>query len=159
MVNRKIYILLLSLGSSIGWLSCCHLQKDDVTDEVTVIEIIKIDTWLNLMPGDSPTFHLVGEAIISTQNKINDLQNFFKSINVSQSELRLYNFSPVVNLISEELIAQKVNNYNIKFFTERGLRYNKSMKNDEKIEVEIIFNSRFNMKNVLMTGIQMEKAY
>lgn len=159
MNNLYLYLSLLCISSSIGFFSCCHSSKMETNENKIVFEIIKIDSWLNLMPGNAAKFHLAGEAYVSSETKINDFNPFFKSIKVSQNKTQIYSFIPVVNLLSEEVNDKGVVVYKIEFHTESGLRINSGMNSEKNIDVELIFYHGFNLQNLLLSNIKLEKAY
>lgn len=157
MNNLKLYINLLCVNSLIGFYSCC--QSNNLETNKIVFEIVELDSWLNLMPGDAPKIHLSGKANIYSESELDNFEGFFKSISIKQNQDQLYSFKPFVNLLNDEINDKELFVYKIEFYTETGLHINPDLNGDKNIDIDFIFSEDLNMKNILLSDIKIEKAY
>jgi hypothetical protein len=133
MIFRLLFFSLLFFSS----INCSGLKEVNESD--FKINIIEINSWLNLMPGGPGSFHLSGELEIHSnpENVVIDLN--IKEIIVYSGEQLLYRFKPVFQYSRTEpdfsLKNKKIEVY--QFFTEKGLEIREVLMGNNLINVEM----------------------
>jgi hypothetical protein len=133
MIFRLLFFSLLFFSS----INCSGLKEVNESD--FKINIIEINSWLNLMPGGPGSFHLSGELEIHSnpENVVIDLN--IKEIIVYSGEQLLYRFKPVFQYSRTEpdfsLNNKKIEVY--QFFTEKGLEIREVLMGNNLINVEM----------------------
>jgi hypothetical protein len=133
MIFRLLFFSLLFFSS----INCSGSKEVNESD--FKINIIEINSWLNLMPGGPGSFHLSGELEIHSnpENVVIDLN--IKEIIVYSGEQLLYRFKPVFQYSRTEpdfsLNNKKIEVY--QFFTEKGLEIREVLMGNNQINVEM----------------------
>jgi hypothetical protein len=133
MIFRLLFFSLLFFSS----INCSGSKEVNESDYE--INIIEINSWLNLMPGGPGSFHLSGELEIHSnpENVVIDLN--IKEIIVYSGEQLLYRFKPVFQYSRTEpdfsLNNKKIEVY--QFFTEKGLEIREVLMGNNLINVEM----------------------
>ncbi|MFO7525480.1 MAG: hypothetical protein R6W68_08510 [Ignavibacteriaceae bacterium] len=139
--------------------SCTGLKEVDGTN--VDIEIVEINSWLNLMPGGPGSFHLSGEAAIysGTDNMIFNID--MKEVSVFTNNDLLYTFKPVFKYSRTEpdysLNEKRIEVY--QFYTESGLEIREVLMGDNRINVELIFKIDDEEIRKTMNDVEVTRAY
>jgi len=141
---KRKNILLLSVFAFIVWnCSTGKIEKDE--SEIKVIpkaelvkdlnlNIQKTVSWVNLMPGTKPKFHISGNVnLLNGEDYI--LENTkLKFVKVFQSGKEMYFVKPKVR------VENKSDSVKIMFSTLRGLSINEELNTKKNVMFEFIFN-------------------
>lgn len=140
-------------------LSCKGLKEVDNTE--VDINIVEINSWLNLMPGGPGSFHLSGEAAVYSESdnmiiniELNEVSVYFKN------DL-LYAFKPVFKYSRTEPDyspdEKRIEVY--QFYTESGLEIREVLMGDNLINVELIFKIDDEEIRKSMNDVEVTRAY
>ena len=99
------------------------------------LEIHKIYSWVNLMPGNSPRFHITGDFDLLSSYKYQYESLELKKIIVNQERQFIYSISPKIK--QDEL--ENLNRHSITFSTIKGLLMNVDLNIEKPIEIVLVF--------------------
>ena len=107
----------------IALLVCCSSRQEK--DELE-IEVVEINSWLNLMPGSPGKFFLQGELAITNRGEEEIIALNIESISVYSGMVSIYNFKPYFESDSHSKGNSISSNAtkNFRFGTEEGLKIN-----------------------------------
>lgn len=111
-------------------------EKSEVVEKIVNevnLEIEKTFSWVNLMPGSTPKFHISGKITLLKGDNYENNSTKLKFIKVYQSGKELYFIMPKV---IEELSG---NVKKITYSTVKGLSINKELKTKKPVEFEFLF--------------------
>lgn len=158
---KKIFLIILLILSCTSPQNTIKESVEQTTEDVinkteimesienanSDIEIVKINCWIDLMPGSSGKFHIAGEY-----SSIDDKLTLSK-IRVTQNSEEMFLIKPFIQQkqVDGEIIDL--------FSTIKGLSLNPFLKTDKNIDLELIFNSSEGdvIKNI--NNIIIEKTY
>ncbi len=98
------------------------------------LNIEKTISWVNLMPGSKPKFHISGKVTLGIGDGYNIENTKLKFVKVFQSGKEMYFVIPKVR------IENKIDSVKIMFSTLRGLSINKELNTKRNVMFEFIFN-------------------
>ncbi len=119
------------------------------------IEVLKINTWINFMPGTEPRFNISGEIKIKPKDneyKLTDL--LFTEIKIKQNGSTVYFVKPTVREEGENKNYRK-----LLFSTIKGLSLTPDLKPDKTVDAELIFDNDGDELSYFVKGIKIEKVY
>jgi hypothetical protein len=138
---------------------CAH-QRDGGALNLSV-KTIKIDSWLNLMPGGPGSFHIAGEINLKNEECYEVTNLILSSITIIQLDKKLYSFVPVFTAKIEngDNVFPSETEKEFLFYTKSGLPINKEL--DVKLPVKLIMLFRENDDSFLyeIENIKVEKVY
>lgn len=159
MKNFYQAILLIFIVMLLGTSCASHQRNDGLA--ISVKEI-KIEAWLNLMPGGPGSFHLAGEIKLGN-NESCDIKNLsLTKISILQSDNQLYAiipiFSPKMENSDTNILTDAEKNF--LFTTASGLPVKSELDVDTPIKVILIFKEA-NDKTFLyeVENIKVQKVY
>jgi hypothetical protein len=97
------------------------------------LDIEKNVSWVNLMPGTEPKFHVSGKLTLLNGENYNNKSTILKYIKIYQEGEELYYILPKV--VVEEVDGEKTFIYS----TIKGLSINKNLNTKEPVLFELIF--------------------
>lgn len=97
------------------------------------LDIEKNVSWVNLMPGSSPKFHVSGKISLLPSEDYNKVETELKYIKVFQNDEELYYIMPKV--VTENIADVKVLTYS----TIKGLAIDKNLDRKSPVTFELIF--------------------
>jgi len=156
-LSAIIIVLLLSSCSS----EIIQRQQDESTDlDELLVQDLKLDinevySWVNLMPGSDPRFHITGDI-----NLLESIKYDFKfvklvSIIIYHDNIEIYRIAPVIQ--EDDAIDAKAKN--IKFSTITGLLVKRDLKLDETINIDLVFNEGSSELIYKLDNIIINKVY
>lgn len=159
---KKIYLLIIIL---LLIFSCATPEKtsnnkeapkkistEDVYSDLN-IKIGKAVSWLNLMPGTKPRFHISGILKLLNGENYNYKNTSLTYVKIYQSGKELYFIQPkIIEKITDD-------EKNISFSTIKGLSINKDLKIDKTINMEFIFSSPSGKKTFTVKNVKIEEAH
>lgn len=153
------FTALLNFIFIISLLNCSGMKETDNSEPV--IQILEINSWLNLMPGGPGSFHLSGELAVTldADDMIFDIE--LSEITVYSGQEILYKFKPVLQYSRTEpdlsVNSGKIEVY--RFFTESGLGIKETLMADNMIDVELIISVNDYVLNKNVRSIEVTRAY
>lgn len=155
MIFRLLFLSLLFFSS----INCSGSKEMNESD--FDINIIEINSWLNLMPGGPGSFHLSGEMEIHSDPDSMLIDLSIKEIFVYSGEQLLYRFKPVFQYSRTEpdysLNNKKIDVY--QFFTEQGLEIREVLMGDNLINVELVLVLEDKELVKILNDIEVTRAY
>lgn len=150
-------LILLFTGS---FFSC---SKDEMkVDSLNIsVEILKFDSWINLMPGGSPTFHFAGDISITYTGK--DSTEYIKmtKVEVFQNSKKLYDEIPYYN--EKRRMADshfyKDSPRDFLFGSEQNIKIVSELDTDKPVDFEFTFTSGETNKIVILNKVKVERVY
>ncbi|MCP5062499.1 MAG: hypothetical protein GY936_08555 [Ignavibacteriae bacterium] len=138
-------ILFLGIITFLVW-NCSSSKIEKVDDEIKVIpkielirdvnlNIEKTLSWVNLMPGSKPKFHISGNVNLLNGEGYNLENTKLKFVKVFQFGKEMYFVIPKVR------VENKNDSVKIMFSTLRGLSVNKELNMNKNVMFEFIFNN------------------
>ncbi len=162
MINKsEVYLILLSVIVLASCSADRTIKKDRPSGELAELylqdvklTVNEIYSWVNLMPGIEPRFHITGDVDLLYDREY-DLE-FVKleSIVVYQNS-EIYRISPSTKeFIIDKTIAKK-----IRFSTINGLFVNRELNIDKHINIDLVFNYAGEKLIYKIDNIKIHKAY
>jgi hypothetical protein len=157
----KKYFKYILIYLTVFVFAACSCSKNLEGNMDLEIEIIKVDSWLNLMPGGPGSFHISGDFKFTykDENEIVDLD--LTRINIYQDEKILYSFRPffTYNLKKTDTASYSENAKEITFGTSPGLPIVRELDPDKPISAELEISSGGKNLKYMIDDITVEKAY
>jgi len=158
--NIVISVVALIIGVSLFYNCSSSVPQKEIgevdteliyTDEVR-LNVNKIYSWINAMPGVKPRFNVTGELEI-LENSNYELE-YIKIVKVTilQDQKLVYIFTPT---IKEEFQGDKKS---IIFSTIRGLLLNAALDQKKSIDISINFDDGSTTFNYIINNVPIEKA-
>lgn len=137
----------------------CYTVKPVETRLLVNAEIIKINSWVNLMPGSDETFHVTG--IIRIINKENsDLDSLNTKVNVIQGDSVIFSLKPEMDpIVDGSKPLRKGEDKEFTFVLEKVLNLRKELNYDIPLKIEFIFHSGSKERTFRTEDVSIEKAY
>lgn len=122
----------------------------------------KVNAWLNLMPGTSPgTFHLVGEITIENKSDgdIEDIK--LDSVSIYSKTGEIYSIVPYFKpkLKGQDFSILKSAQKEFSFGTEKGLEITEFLKQNNPVDIQLIFSSGEKNFSYMFKNVEIERAY
>ena len=95
----KILLICFSLQILFFYVGCSH--QENMKENYISIKELKLNSWMNLMPGGQPSFHISGEVRIKNGESIDITNLKLESINVFQNSELLGSLKPDFNIKNE----------------------------------------------------------
>lgn len=150
-------ILLFLLG--VFYLTGCSGSKVTGNELAINIDPVKIDSWVNLMPGSEYTFFVNGLLRIKNNTDF-DIDSLKLRLNVFQGDNMIYSIKPVIDASSEERTLFKSGiEREFTFSVEKGLKINKDLNYDKPVNLEFMFSAKGKMCTYKLDSIKIEKVY
>lgn len=150
----QIKLKFLSGISFLILISCSNsqVQRNEVIQKINIVDI---QTWINLMPGGPGSFHVTGEYEFDEAEKGN--LSLLKII-VFFDDKTIYEINS--DNFSNEL--QPGESYQItkfRFYTKSGLKLNEMIRTVEKINVKLIYDFDGELIEMIVNDIYVTRAY
>ncbi|GJQ61808.1 MAG: hypothetical protein SCALA702_08610 [Melioribacteraceae bacterium] len=115
----------------------------------------ELESWINLMPGGSDSFHLSGDLVITENSGLNLKNAQILEVVVFQDGKQLYEFKPETKkgYVSEEESAY------FQFSTKRGLKISGLLKTEFPIVVEVHLTDGDENMVVTVDKVLVQKIY
>ncbi len=162
-MNRKVFAMLVMVGVIVYGCATTKVQKEK--EEITTkkmppeqemnIEVLKIYSWINLMPGTEPRFNISGEIKIKPKDDDYNLHDLlFTQIKIKQNGKTVYYIKPTVREEGQSKEYRK-----LVFSTIKGLSLTPDINPDKKINAELIFDDDGDKLKFIINNISIEKVY
>ena len=153
--------ILIFLSISVFLIECMSSEKVTTRLQIAIVNS-KVNAWLNLMPGTSPgTFHLVGEITIENQSDgdIEDIK--LDSVSIYSGTGEIYSITPYfkTKLQGQDFSILKNAQKEFSFGTEKGLEITEFLKQNNHVDIKLIFSSGEKNFSYLFKNIEIERAY
>ena len=153
--------ILIFLSISILLIECMSSEKVTGGLQMAIVNS-KVNAWLNLMPGTSPgTFHLVGEITIENKSDgdIEDIK--LDSVSIYSGTGEIYSITPYfkTKLQGQDFSILKNAQKEFSFGTEKGLEITEFLKQNNHVDIKLIFSSGEKNFSYLFKNIEIERAY
>jgi hypothetical protein len=153
----KLIIVIVASFLFYSGCSCSCGSSDDLNIE---LEMIKIDSWFNMMPGPSaPTYHIAGEIRIKNEEK-EELNLSLGEVIVTQKGRELYRFKPffIFSHYEEVKPLKKGEEEIFMWGTGEGLRINDNHNSSENVDAVLNFSANgkpfsYEIKDILVENI------
>jgi len=119
------------------------------------LEIREIYSWVNLMPGNNPRFHITGDFDLLSSYKYQYESLNLKKVIVNQERQFIYSISPKIK--QNELESQ--NRYSITFSTIKGLLMNEDLNIEKPIDIVLVFDDGDDEYVYFLENIKINKVY
>lgn len=117
------------------------------------LEIDKNVSWVNLMPGAEPKFHVSGMISLLDGDNYNNKTTELKFIKIYQSGEELYFLMPKVIEDSEE------GTKNLTYSTIKGLSINKNLDTKKPVMIEYIFKDGKDELKYRVNNLMVEEVH
>ena len=153
--------ILIFLSISVLLIECMSSEKVTTRLQIAIVNS-KVNAWLNLMPGTSPgTFHLVGEITIENKSDgdIEDIK--LDSVSIYSGTGEIYSITPYfkTKLQGQDFSILKNAQKEFSFGTEKGLEMTEFLKQNNHVDIKLIFSSGEKNFSYLFKNIEIERAY
>ncbi len=128
------------------------LPKTELIKDVN-LNVEKTISWVNLMPGSKPKFHISGKFNLLKSDDYNIENMKLKYVKVYQSDKEVYFVKPKVRVEDKGDIKQ------IMFSTLRGLSINKKLNTKQNVMFEFIFNDTSNDFIYQIKDVELQEVY
>ena len=158
-MKRFRFSIIIIITMSLLDFGCAHRRDGGVLN--LSVKTIKIDSWLNLMPGSPGSFHIAGEIKLKNEKccEIKNLQ--LSTITLTQLDKKLYSFVPefTAKIENGDNAIPSETEINFLFYTKSGLPINKEL--DVELPVKLIMLFKENEDSFLyeIENIKVEKVY
>lgn len=156
---KQIHYSVLIIVMSMLNIGCAH-QRDGGGLDLAVREV-KMDSWLNLMPGGPGTFHIAGEIKLRNEEscEVRNLQ--LSNITVAQLDKKLYSFAPAFTpkIENGDSVIPPGIEKDFLFNTNSGLPINKELDINLPIKLIMLFREDDNSFLYEVENIKVEKVY
>lgn len=159
-INIFLYSFLIVIG--IGLLYQCsssvpqkeigEVETEIVYNEDVRLNVKKVFSWINSMPGEKKRFHVTGELEILEYSNYNYQQISIQKVTVLQDKKMIFIFTPKI----EEEIEK--NKKNLVFSTVRGLLVNAALDQKKSIDLVILLNDGSEELEYMIPNVSMELA-
>jgi len=150
-----IIILIIGCSQTVKREAVNENEYEKIFHQGVNLEINKIYSWVNLMPGNSPRFHITGELNLLSSYKYEYESLKLKKIIVNQERQFIYSISP--KIIQEELENQNKNS--ITFSTIKGLLMNEDLNIEKPIDIVLVFDDGEDEYLYSLENIKINKVY
>jgi hypothetical protein len=130
-------------------------ELDELYIQDVKLKVNEIYSWVNLMPGAEPRFHITGNVDLLKSIKYDFRFVELVSVIVYHDNKKVYSISPVV----KELESEQGDSKNIRFSTIRGLLINRELDIDKDINIDLVFNDGDDELIYMLDNIKINKAY
>lgn len=139
--------------------TCCSQQTDSKLN--LIVNPIKIDAWLNLMPGGPGSFHISGEIKVKNEEKFLIKNLSLSKLTVIQNEKKIYDIVPVMlpKIESEDQDIRIDDEKDFHFYTKSGLAISKDLKEENSINLILMFTGDNKIYLHQIDNIKIEKVY
>ncbi len=162
-MKRNVFAVLMLIGIIFYGCATTKVQKEEgkispkktIPEQEMNIEVLKIYSWINLMPGSEPRFNISGEIKVKPKNgdyKLSDL--LFAQIKIKQNGRTVYFIKPTVREEGESKEYRK-----LLFSTIKGLSLTPDLNPEKKVDAELIFDDDGDELKFIIKNISIEKVY
>jgi len=146
---------------SFFWSSCGTFKSQ--SDQLKIsIKHSYIYSWLNLMPGGPPSFHITGDLTIKNLESYEIKELNLIEIILIQKDKPVYRFEPVFESINESMSGKNLEageEKEFRFGVKSGLEVKPELNSEKSITVRLIFNSGEKIFEYSIPDIKIEKTY
>lgn len=122
-------------------------------------DLVRIDSWVNLMPGSRPTFHINGILRITNNEKF-DLDTLKTKLNVLQGDSLIYSISPDFDPLTDgNSFIRKNEEKEFTFSVGTGLSLKRELDYNKPVLFEFVFSSKGKEHSFKSDSVKIEKAY
>lgn len=164
MKKNKIFVGLLLLFILGACSATSEENKTEIENSTPVKadapEIVKysfneLESWINLMPGGSDTFHLSGDLVVTNKSALNLVKAKILNVLIYQDGKELYDFKPE----SKKGSVSKEESVYFQFSTKRGMKISGVFNPELPVTVEVnITDGKENMV-VTVDKVIVQKIY
>jgi len=151
----SIFILIIGCSQTVQREAVNENEYEKIFHQGVNLEIHKIYSWVNLMPGNSPRFHITGDFYLLSSYKYEYESLKLKKIIVNQERQFIYSISPKIK--QDELVNQ--NRYSITFSTIKGLLMNEDLNIEKPIDIVLVFDDGDDEYLYSLENIKINKVY
>ncbi len=162
-MNAKILIKIVFIGLVLFGCATTKVREKEhapVPEKISAeqemnVDVIKINSWINLMPGTDPRFNISGEIEIKPKNSDYQLMDLlFTEIKIKQNGKTVYFIKPTVREETGKKDLRK-----LLFSTIKGLSITPDLNPDKHIDVELIFDDDGDELKYVIRNVKVEKIY
>jgi hypothetical protein len=142
-------------------ISCSSVKTDEEILNISITHS-DVNSWLNLMPNDSPSFHITGVVKIKNEESYNIIGINLSEIIILQDNEPLYFIEPVFEPVSTDKTIKKIEAGKVieyRFMVKNGLEIKPELDPDKIISAKLRFLSREKQFEYIIPDIFIEKAY
>ena len=156
---KRIHYSVLIIVMALLDIGCTHKQ-DGVGLNLSVKEI-KIDSWLNLMPGGPGSFHISGEIKLRNEGSY-ELKDLSLSImTVKQNNKELYSFSPtfISKIEFENDTIPSETEKVFLYYNQLGMEINQNLDTETSVKIEMLFRNDDDSWLYEINDVKVNKVY
>ncbi len=152
---KYLFVVLISFVNIFCW------QQSSKTLLKISVEDVKVESWLNLMPGGPGSFHITGEIKMKNQGEQEVDSLSLSKISILQNDKQIYSFTPIfkskIESKSNELMVGEEKDF--LFYTQTGLSINNELNTDLPIKIVLFFNYGSSVLPYEIKDLKVEKIY
>lgn len=146
-----IYVVFIFLG--------CSGVRTASKIEAFSIKPLKLNAWVDLMPGRSPSFYMSGKLLLINNSPDSVKGINFENISVFQGSSKIYEFAPSVEFLNNKRTVISFDSIDVSFKNKKGLPAGSKIDLERNIDIfmTVSFNS---VKKVFgFKNLKVEKVY
>ncbi|MDO8549967.1 MAG: hypothetical protein Q7S39_07455 [Ignavibacteria bacterium] len=154
--------MILCISTVSLFLNCCGTVKTQADQLNISINHSDIYSWLNLMPGGPPSFHITGNLTIKNEESYEIKELNLNEIILTQQDIPLYHFEPLLEPVNENISGKNLEageEKEFRFGVKSGLEVKPELDSEKPITARLVFNSGEKIFEYVIYNIQIEKAY
>lgn len=155
-IKKNKYYFLLAAVISFG--GCSGKSSVDNPGNI-LLKPVKINSWVDYMPGKRPAFYLSGEArLINTSGK--EIKNFsFDALTIYRNDKMIYWFIPEIKLENKKETILPGDSLLFNFRNAQGLPVKEKFDFNTAIDILIKLNYDSTKTGFIIKDIKVEKVY
>ncbi|VAX27608.1 hypothetical protein MNBD_IGNAVI01-954 [hydrothermal vent metagenome] len=160
-MNKILSLITITILSILSFIKCSSsvpqkeigkVETELVYQNEILLNVKKVYSWINAMPGQKPRFQITGELEILDDSNYNLERLKIVRITILQDKKMIFIFKPNVK---EEMLKNKKS---VIFSTVRGLLLNAALNEKKPIDIVIEFNDGSTEFKYTISNITIEKA-
>jgi hypothetical protein len=154
--KKSLYILLIVISAI---LAGCNPSLNEGRKLNLKINLVKINAWINLMPGKETSFHISGTVNIKNneENTLSDVH--LRGIVITQGKDLVSQSKILFNSLSGENIIEPNSNLNFDFKASMNMNMMNNINRNNPIAIEFLFTSSGKNFNFKSDKIKIDKIY
>lgn len=148
------------IGCSAGELSKRKSESEEKLKEIYIpdlrMDILKLHSWVNLMPGTKSRFHITGSLLVKKDFKYDLNMIELKNIKIFQKNRLIFTIKPEVIINKDNSNADMVN---FVFSTIKGLFLKSNFNSGIPVDVEFIFYDGENDYSYIVDNVKVDEAH
>ncbi len=155
-IRISTYFILLTL---VPFYNGCSGGSSVAKEKTISIRQLKVNAWVNLMPGKDPSFHVSGEAQL-----INNSDSIIKNISFDnavayQNNLRLFDFTPDIKIINNQVDLLPKDTLRFNFKNLKDLTVNSGFDFNNMINILLTISYGSKKSEIIFKNVKVEKVY